>query len=92
MTGSTSQTTPQSPAAEKKSKEPRLPRPGDQVLFTDYVQASADARKELVAFVAHSVGQKATLAVLNRSGQWVPQHMVPFDASGETPGSWRWEK
>ena len=67
-------------------EEPRTPKRGDTIIFRGW----GNDDNGLHAVAAHCVADKVTLAYLSRSGSWLSGHLVPFDPSGQTPGSWRW--
>lgn len=45
--------------------------------------------ERLHAVVARAVGMRLNLAYLAPTGSWLTSHQTPYDATGRTPGTWR---
>jgi hypothetical protein len=64
----------------------RHPRVGDSLVLTGWNLGE----QGLHAVCASAVGERVSMAYLSRVGSWLTAHLVPYDETGETPGSWRW--
>ena len=67
-------------------KKVRTPKPGDAIVFTGW---TTDERA-LAGFAANCVGEKVSLSYMTKNGTWLSAHLAPYDATGQTAGSWRW--
>jgi hypothetical protein len=81
MAGTTPQTNPST-----DQKATRVARTGDKVVLRGWTLGE----EALHGVIASAIGMRANIAYLSRMATWLNAYSVPYDAAGESPGSWRW--